>query len=140
MNRYNQAGCSQTDEDVAMTESARKPPASVDEYIAGFPADQQERLQSLRRAIQAAAPEATEVMNYGVPTFKLNGNLVHFGAFKHHIGFYPTPAAITAFRDRLTAYKVAQGSIQFPNGQPLPLDLVAEIVRFRVEAQQKPKR
>jgi uncharacterized protein YdhG (YjbR/CyaY superfamily) len=116
-------------------------PTTIDAYIAGFPEDVQERLQTMRRTIKAAAPDATESINYGVPTFQLNGNLVHFGASKAHIGFYPTPSGMTAFQDRFAGYKTAKGSVQFPNDQPLPLDLVTEIVRFRVDEQaQKKKR
>lgn len=123
-----------------MTEEASQAPTTIDEYIAGFPADAQERLQAMRQTIRAAAPEATESINYGVPTFQLNGNLVHFGMSKNHIGFYPTPSGMTAFQDRFAGYKTAKGSVQFPNDQPLPLDLVTEIVRFRVEEQRKKKK
>ena len=115
-------------------------PVTIDEYIAGYPADTQERLQALRQTIRAVAPEATEAINYGVPTFQLNGNLVHFGASKNHIGFYPSPSAMTAFEGRFAGYKTAKGSVQFPNDQPLPLGLVTEIVKFRVEEQQKKKK
>ena len=115
-------------------------PKTIDEYIAGYPADVQERLQTMRQTIRAAAPDATEAMNYGVPTFQLNGNLVHFGASKNHIGFYPTPSGMAAFKDRFTGYKAAKGSVQFPNDQPLPLDLVTEIVQFRVAEQMSKKK
>ena len=106
---------------------------TVDEYIATFPADVQQRLRDMRETIRRHAPNATEAIAYGVPTFKLDGNLVHFAAFARHIGFYPGPSGIVHFDDRLTKYKRAKGSVQFPLDEPLPLDLVAEIVKFRVE-------
>jgi uncharacterized protein YdhG (YjbR/CyaY superfamily) len=105
---------------------------SIDAYIAGFPAPVQRQLQELRATIRAAAPEAEEVISYQMPTFRLHGNLVHFAAYAGHIGFYPAPSGISAFRERLSRYKGAKGSVQFPLGAPLPLDLIAEIVRFRV--------
>ncbi len=120
-----------------------KPPATIDEYISAYPEDVQERLKAMRETIKAAAPEATETLSYGVPTFKLNGNLVSFGAAKKHIGFYPTPAAIDAFSAQLAGYGTAKGSAQFPFDQPLPLELVSEIVKFRVEqvkSKQKQKK
>ena len=110
-----------------MADNQPKPPATIDEYIAAFPDDVQRLLQAMRETIKAAAPHAEETINYGMPTFRLKGNLVHFGAARHHIGFYPTPSAIEAFKEQLSAYKGAKGSVQFPLDQPLPLDLVAEI-------------
>jgi uncharacterized protein YdhG (YjbR/CyaY superfamily) len=83
--------------------------------------------------IRKAAPGATEAIKYGIPTFVLGENLVHFAAFKKHIGFYPTPSAITAFRDKLSVYKSAKGSVQFPLESPMPLKLIEQIVRFRVK-------
>lgn len=106
--------------------------AAIDAYIATFPTEVQERLQALRAAIRTAAPEAVETFSYQMPTFNLKGNLVHFAAFTHHIGFYPAPSGITAFQEALSRYKGAKGSVQFPLDQPVPLELVAEIVRFRV--------
>ena len=106
--------------------------ATVDDYIDGFPAGVKSRLRKLRATIQRAAPRATERIAYRIPTFYLNGNLVHFAAFEHHIGFYPGPSGISAFRDALAKYKRAKGSVQFPHDEPLPLGLVAEIVKFRV--------
>jgi uncharacterized protein YdhG (YjbR/CyaY superfamily) len=106
--------------------------SSIDEYIATFPDDMQRRLQELRATIKAAAPGATEKISYQLPTFFLKGNLVHFAAFKNHIGFYPTPSGIEAFQSELSAYKGAKGSVQFPLDIPLPLDLVRRIVEFRV--------
>jgi uncharacterized protein YdhG (YjbR/CyaY superfamily) len=105
---------------------------SIDAYIATFPAEMQARLQELRATIRAAAPEAEEVISYQMPTFRLHGNLVHFAAFKGHIGFYPTSSGIAAFQERLARYKSSKGAVQFPLDEPLPLDLVAEMVRFRV--------
>lgn len=105
---------------------------SIDSYITQFPSDVQDRLQQLRKTILKLAPGATEAMSYQIPTFKLNGNLVHFAAFKKHIGFYPGAAGIAAFQDELAGYKSAKGSVQFPLDQALPLDLVKKIVKFRV--------
>ena len=105
---------------------------SIDTYIAQFPDEVQARLQKLRTTILKLAPGATEAMSYQIPTFKLNGNLVHFAAFKKHIGFYPGATGIAAFQDELAGYKSAKGSVQFPLDQALPLDLVKKIVKFRV--------
>ena len=104
----------------------------IDEYIAGFPADIQERLNKLRMVIKEAAPLATEKISYQMPTFYLNGNLVYYAAFKNHIGFFPTSSGIDAFQERLKEYKCSKGTIQFPYNKPLPYDLVTEIVRFRI--------
>jgi uncharacterized protein YdhG (YjbR/CyaY superfamily) len=113
--------------------------SSIDEYISTFPEEVQVSLNELRRTIQTAAPGAQEKISYNMPTFWLNGNLVHFAAYKHHIGFYPAPRGIEAFKEALSVYKGAKGSVQFPIGQPLPLELIAEIVRFRVsESLKKP--
>jgi len=106
---------------------------NIDEYIAAFPKEIRDRLQEMRSVIRKAAPEAEESISYAIPTFKLNGNLVHFAAFKNHIGFYPTPAGIEAFRKELSRYEGAKGSVQFPNDEPLPLALISKIVKFRVK-------
>lgn len=106
--------------------------SSVDAYIVACPAEVQGRLQALRATIRAAAPEAEEVISYQMPTFRLHGNLVHFAAHKGHIGFYPTPSGIAAFQERLARYSSSKGAVQFPLDEPLPLDLVVEMVRFRV--------
>jgi uncharacterized protein YdhG (YjbR/CyaY superfamily) len=106
--------------------------ASIDEYIAGFAPDVQETLQTLRMVIREEAPDAVERIAYQMPTFFLHSNLVHFAAFPHHIGFYPTPSGIEAFQQELSVYKGAKGSVQFPIDQPLPYDLIRRIVRFRV--------
>jgi len=104
----------------------------IDKYISGFPSEVQEMLRQLRATIQQAAPEAGETINYAMPTFTLKGNLVHFAAYKKHIGFYPAPSGIEAFKDELQIYKWAKGSVQFPLNKPLPLDLISRIVKFRV--------
>lgn len=104
----------------------------IDEYIALFPESTQEILHKLRAVIREVAPDAAESINYGIPTFSLEGNLVHFGAYKNHIGFYPAPSGIDAFRKELSGYEGAKGSVKFPIDQPLPFELIAEIVRFRV--------
>jgi uncharacterized protein YdhG (YjbR/CyaY superfamily) len=104
----------------------------IEEYIAGFPKDVQEILEKIRATIREAAPDAEEKINYGIPTYVLKGNLVHFAAFKKHIGFYPTPTGIEKFHNELSPYQGAKGSVQFPLDQPIPYDLISEIVRFRV--------
>lgn len=106
---------------------------TVDSYIASFPEDVQTLLQQVRKTIRQAAPDATEAIKYAIPTFVLNGNLVHYAAFKHHIGFYPAPTGIKAFEKELSPYKQGKGSIQFPLDQPLPLDLITKIVLYRVK-------
>lgn len=111
----------------------RSTAGSIDEYVAGFPAATRRVLEEVRGIVRSAAPDATEKISYGVPTFHLNGNLVHFAAFERHIGFYPTPSAIEAFRDELAEYRSAKGSVQFPLDRPIPADLIRRIVEFRVE-------
>jgi uncharacterized protein YdhG (YjbR/CyaY superfamily) len=104
---------------------------TIDDYIAQFPQEVQEKLTRLRQLIHERAPEATEKISYQIPTFYLNGNLVHFAAYAHHIGFYPTPSGISRFEAELADYKRAKGSVQFPLDQPLPLELIGQIVAFR---------
>jgi uncharacterized protein YdhG (YjbR/CyaY superfamily) len=106
---------------------------NMDEYFATFPKNVQDSLEKLRRVIRESAPQSEETISYGIPTFKLNGNLVHFAAFKNHLGFYPTPSAITAFKKGLSPYKQAKGSVQFPWDKPIPFDLVKKIVAYRVK-------
>jgi len=106
---------------------------TIDEYIAGFPKNIRELLEELRRVIRESAPQAEEAIRYGIPTFRLKGNLVHFAAFNHHIGFYPTPSAITTFSEELSPYKQSKGTVQFPLDRPIPYDLVRKIVHYRVE-------
>jgi len=105
---------------------------SIDEYIGTFPQEIQILLEQVRTTIKQAAPEAEEAIKYAMPTFVLNGNLVHFAAFKNHIGFYPVPSGIEAFKKELSVYKGAKGSVQFPLDKPMPLKLISEIVKFRV--------
>lgn len=111
---------------------AKASAATIDAYIAARPEAVRAKLEAMRETIRAEAPGAREKIGYGIPTFVLGENLVHFAAAKHHIGFYPGPSGIEAFKDELAVYKGAKGSVQFPLKQPLPLDLVARIVRFRV--------
>ena len=106
---------------------------NIDAYISGFPKETQKLLNEIRSTIRKAAPEAEETINYAIPTFKLKGNLVHFAAFKNHIGFYPAPSGIEAFKEELAGYERAKGSVQFPLDQPLPLSLISRIVKFRVK-------
>lgn len=114
--------------------------ASIDEYIATFPKDIQAMLEAVRATIKAAAPEAVETIGYQMPTFNLNGNLVYFAAAKKHIGLYPASSGVPeAFKDALSQYKGTPGSIHFPLDQPLPLDLISDIVKFRVEENRKIK-
>ncbi|NNV57466.1 iron chaperone [Limnovirga soli] len=108
-------------------------PTNVDEYIAAFPNETQIVLQQVRAAIQKAAPQATEVISYQMPAYKGNGILVYFAGYKNHIGFYPTALGIAAFKDELSVYKGAKGSVQFPLNQPMPLKLITKIVQFRVK-------
>lgn len=107
--------------------------ASVDEYIAQFAPDIQTILQTIRQVVRDAAPEATEKISYQMPTLYLHGNLVHFAAFKNHIGFYPAPQGIEAFQQELAGYKGAKGSVQFPLNQPMPYDLIRRITIYRSE-------
>ncbi|MEI6049914.1 MAG: DUF1801 domain-containing protein [Bacteroidota bacterium] len=106
---------------------------NIDEYIEGFPDNIQKYLKEIRATIKKAAPGAQETISYAMPTFTLNGNLVHFAACKNHIGFYPTPSGIETFRKELSIYKGAKGSVQFPFNNRLPLDLITKIVKFRVK-------
>ena len=108
---------------------------SIDEYIASFPTNVQTILEQIRQAIKQAAPKAEEAISYNMPAFKLNGNLVWFGAFKNHIGFYPRESAIEEFREKLSEYEVSkvQGTVKFPLDKPVPLDLIKEMVKFRVK-------
>lgn len=105
----------------------------VDKYISGFHKEVQQILEKLRATIRKAAPTAEETINYGIPTFTLNGNLVHYAAYKSHIGFYPAPSGIEAYKNQLSVYEGAKGSIKFPIDKPLPFDLISKIVKFRVK-------
>jgi uncharacterized protein YdhG (YjbR/CyaY superfamily) len=114
-------------------------PATIDGYIAGFPADVGAILRKVRTTIRKAAPGAEEAIRYKIPTFTLNGNLVHFAAFKNHIGFYPAPSAIKKFKEELAEYEGAKGTVRFPLDAPIPYALIRDIVKFRV-AEQKSKK
>ena len=105
---------------------------TIDEYIAQFPKNVRGVLEELRRVIRESVPQAEEAISYGIPTFKLNGNLVHFAAFKIHVAFYPTSSAIRAFEKELTPFKYSKGTVQFPLDKPIPFDLVKKMVKFRV--------
>ncbi|RRB07668.1 iron chaperone [Larkinella rosea] len=120
-------------------------PTDFDSYIADFPAETQEVLIQVRETVRKAAPDAGETISYGMPTFTLHGNLVHFAGYKNHIGFYPVPSGIEAFKEELSKFKGAKGSVQFPIDQPMPLELIKRIVEFRVsenlkKAASKPKK
>lgn len=104
----------------------------IDSYIEQFDPAVREKLQSLRSAIREEAPEAKEAISYGMPTFKFHGNLIHFAAYRNHIGFYPAPSGINAFKEALSDYECSKGAIRFPMDRPLPLTLVRQIVQFRV--------
>jgi uncharacterized protein YdhG (YjbR/CyaY superfamily) len=112
-------------------------PKNIDEYIAGFPQNVQAILEKIGAIIREAAPGAEEAIKYQLPTFTLNGNLVHFGAFKKHIGFYPTPSGTGRFKKELSVYQGAKGSVQFPLDKPIPYDLITQIVKFRVKENQE---
>jgi len=116
-----------------MISNDSKKPTSIDEYIAGFPVEIQEKLNQIRDTIRNLVPEAEEAISYQMPTFKLKGNLVHFAAYQNHIGFYPAPSGIIAFADELKAYKCSKGAIQFPIDKPVPKELLSKIVEFRVK-------
>ena len=105
---------------------------TIDEYIALFPKEVQAKLKQVRAAIIKAAPKATEAIKYGIPTYVLNGNLVHFGGYKTHIGFYPSPRGLEEFKKELAAYKGGKGTVQFPLDEPIPVGLITKIVKYRV--------
>ena len=105
----------------------------IDTYIASFPEDVRAVLEKIRKTIRKAAPNAEEIMNYGIPTFTLEGNLVHFAGFKNHIGFYPAPSGIEKFKKELSKYDGAKGSVQFPLDKPIPYDLISKITTFRIK-------
>ena len=113
-------------------DTRKEPFGTIDEYIALFPPEIQDRLRKLRQVIRDEAPEAEETISYRIPTFRLKGNLVHFAAFRDHISFFPTSSGVTAFKKELTGYKTSKGTIRFPLDEPMPLDLVGRIVKFRV--------
>ena len=106
-------------------------PTTIDEYIATCPPHVQEILQNVRETVTTAVPQATEAISYGMPTFKLQRNLVHFGAFKNHLGFYPIPSGLEQFKEELAPYKSGKGSVQFTFEQPIPYELIGKIAQFR---------
>ena len=110
---------------------------TIDEYIAQFSPEIQEKLNALRKVIKECAPEAKEKISWGMATFDYHGNLVHFASFKKHIGFYPSPSGVEVFKDKLTGYITSKGAIQFPVEEPIPFELVKEIVKYRVQENLK---
>ncbi|MCP1144512.1 iron chaperone [Lysinibacillus endophyticus] len=112
-------------------------PKSIDEYILLYPQEIQEILNTIRKVIKDSAPNAEEKISYGMPTFALNGNLVHFAAYKNHIGFYPSSSGISSFQQELSEYKTSKGAVQFPIGKPIPYELISQIVKFRVAENQR---
>ena len=114
---------------------------TIDEYIASFPKDVQVILEELRQTIRDCAPDAEERISYGIPTFDLNGrHLVHFAAFKKHVGFFPTSSGVTAFKKELSSFKTSKGTVQFPLDKPIPFDLIRRIVDFRVKENMNRKK
>jgi uncharacterized protein YdhG (YjbR/CyaY superfamily) len=111
----------------------KKAAHTIDEYIANYPKNIQSILEELRQAIRETAPDAKEVISYQMPAFKQNGILVWFAAFKSHIGFFPKASAIEAFKNKLAPYQISKGTVRFPLNEPLPLELIKEIVKFRVK-------
>jgi uncharacterized protein YdhG (YjbR/CyaY superfamily) len=106
---------------------------SIDEYIESFPEEIGAKLKRMRAIIRSEAPDATEKISYQMPTYYLKGNLVHFAGYEKHIGFYPTPSGIEAFKDEFKNFKFSKGAVQFPINEPLPEDLLRRIIRFRVK-------
>jgi uncharacterized protein YdhG (YjbR/CyaY superfamily) len=114
---------------------------TIDEYIAAFPKNVQDILRELRQVIRESAPSAEETISYGIPTFDLHGShLVHFAAYKNHVGFYPTSSGIEAFKKELSPFKTSKGTVQFPLDKPIPFDLVKRIVKFRVKENESKKK
>ena len=113
---------------------------NIDEYINSFPKEVQKLLQEMRTTIKKAAPRAEEAIKYGIPTFVLNGNLVHFGGFKTHIGFYPAPRALEAFKKELSGYEGSKGTVQFPLNKKLPIALISRITKYRVRQNEAKKK
>jgi uncharacterized protein YdhG (YjbR/CyaY superfamily) len=120
-------------------DARKKSAGTIDQCIAQFPGEIQEKLQQLRQTIREAAPQAEEAISFRMPAFRLNGTLVYFAAFRDHISFFPTSSAITAFRSEISRYKTSKGTVQFPLDEPIPLDLVRKMVRFRVEESLRKK-
>jgi len=118
-------------------EKAKVVPETVDQYIAAFPTDVKKRMQQLRKTIKAAAPKADELISYQMPGYKYFGMLVYFAAFKNHIGFYPGAGGILEFYKKLSSFKSAKGSVQFPHDRPIPYDIISKIVKFRVKQNEE---
>ena len=118
-------------------EKAKVVPETVDQYIAAFPADIKKRMQQLRKTIRAAAPKADEVISYQMPGYKYFGMLVYFAAYKNHIGFYPGAGGVLEFYKKLSSFKSAKGSVQFPHDRPIPYDVISKIVKFRVKQNEE---
>ena len=110
---------------------------NIDDYIVSYPLEVQESLKQMREAVRNAAPETEEIISYQMPAYREQGVLVYFGAFKNHIGFFPTASAIQYFQEELASFKTSKGTIQFPYSEPLPLDLITRIVRFRVQENKR---
>jgi uncharacterized protein YdhG (YjbR/CyaY superfamily) len=121
-----------------MATSTKKATAkNVDEYVRSFPAEVRPILEKVRQTIKAAAPKASEVISYQIPAYQLNGMLVYFGAWKNHIGFYPTGRGIEAFKKELSVYEGAKGTVKFPLDRPVPFGLISKIVKYRVKENEK---
>lgn len=113
---------------------------TIDEHIHTFAPETQAILEKVRQTIKSVAPQATEAISYGIPTFRLNGNLVHFAGYAHHVGFYPGSEAIEVFREEIKGYKTSKGTIQFPFDKPIPYDLIKKITEFRVKQSLQKKK
>jgi uncharacterized protein YdhG (YjbR/CyaY superfamily) len=113
---------------------------TIDEHIHAFAPETQAILEKVRQTIKSVAPQATEAISYGIPTFRLNGNLVHFAGYAHHVGFYPGSEAIEVFREEIKGYKTSRGTIQFPLDKPIPYDLIKKITEFRVQRSLQKKK
>ncbi len=113
---------------------------TIDEHIHTFAPETQAILEKVRQTIKSVAPQATEAISYGIPTFRLNGNLVHFAGYAHHVGFYPGSEAIEVFREEIKGYKTSRGTIQFPLDKPIPYDLIKKITEFRVKQSLQKKK
>ena len=118
-------------------EKAKVVPETVDQYIAAFPADVKKRMQQLRKTIKTAAPKADELISYQMPGYKYFGMLVYFAAYKNHIGFYPGAGGVLEFYKKLSSFKSAKGSVQFPHDRPIPYDVISKIVKFRVKQNEE---
>ena len=118
-------------------EKTKVVPETVDQYIAAFPADVKKRMQQLRKTIKAGAPNADELISYQMPGYKYFGMLVYFAAYKNHIGFYPGAGGILEFYKKLSSFKSAKGSVQFPHDRPIPYDIISKIVKFRVKQNEE---